>query len=390
LFIDFLHRLRFAKTPLRRSLQPFIHMPAPTQILAALLWFFRAAVKVFSLMAAVLLVTTTLALHWGGQHNVTTAFLLYLPAWLWALPLAVLLPLLLFVSRRGALVAAVMLTAYWGWWLDYGWVGPQDLNAPSDVRLLTWNRGQSGGQSLQPLKQRVRPDIIALQDAHRRMSSYTAAPEYADLPHMAQEAEFLVMSRFPILRSESIAFPSAPDAVPEKNVIIAGRFEVDGPAGVFVLYSVHFPTPRDTLSHHARGAFLLGLLGVPGTEWGRKRVEYQRYWDMHLFLARQLRQRIAAETLPTLVAGDFNSPAMGPVHRQFASLLQDSHMEKGTGYGYTFPGTTRNPLAFFRAWLRLDWVLASRHWETLAQETESGRASQHLAVFAAYRMRPRS
>jgi endonuclease/exonuclease/phosphatase (EEP) superfamily protein YafD len=130
---------------------------------------------------------------------------------------------------------------------------------------------------------------------------------------------------------------------------------------------------------------VLGLIGLPGTEWGRKREVYQAYWDGLLALNHQLAESIAADDLPVLVAGDFNSPALGPAHRSFTRFLNDSHRQGGSGYGYTFPGTTGNPLALFRPWLRLDRILASDSWQLTGQETETGRKSQHLAVFAAYR-----
>ena len=36
----------------------------------------------------------------------------------------------------------------------------------------------------------------------------------------------------------------------------------------------------------------------------------------------------------------------GKVARLFASKFQDAHLNAGGGFGFTFPGVTRNPLPF--------------------------------------------
>jgi endonuclease/exonuclease/phosphatase (EEP) superfamily protein YafD len=125
------------------------------------------------------------------------------------------------------------------------------------------------------------------------------------------------------------------------------------------------------------------VLGVPGTGWAKKRLSRQAYWDGKLSLATQLAEAISKESLPYIVVGDFNTPALGTVYRTFAGGLQDSHQVAGSGYGHTFPGVTRNPAAFQQPWLRLDYIFADkRHWKVFSHVTEPDRGSQHRAVFA--------
>ncbi len=358
----------------------------PPNLKAVLFWIFRTITLYLSGFAALGLIVIALSIEWIGQHNLMTAFLIYLPGWIWALPLAIMAPLLLVVRPSYGLCALLLILVYWGPWLGYELITPKsDLQAQAEIRVLSWNRGQAGGQSLQPFKNRVQPNVIAFQDAARRLVSYQAAPEYADLPLAASMGEFLVLSRFPVRATESISFPVSLSLPKSETVTVAARFEIDGPSGTLALYNVHLPTPRDTLSFYRRGAFLLGVIGLPGTEWGRKRAEYQKYWDGLLALNRQLVERMTAEKIPVLVTGDFNSPALGPAHRLYAASLHDSHEEGGRGYGYSFPGETGNPVALLRPWLRLDRILAGKEWELVSQETETGRTSQHLAVFAAYK-----
>jgi vancomycin resistance protein VanJ len=360
--------------------------PPPAQVFTTLLWLTRFIVVSLAWLSLLGLIVVVLGLEYIGQHNLFTAFLLYLPAWIWALPLACLVPLLLICRPRLGLGSLTLVLLYWGPWLGFRFSSvPPSAPSAGEIRLLSWNRGQSGGESLQPFKNKVQPNLIAFQDAARRLAGYQNASEYADLPHAAQEGEFLLLSAFPINHSQHLLFQADPALANDPPVAVAARFEVAGPAGPFAVYNVHFPTPRDTLAFYRRGVFLLGLVGLPGTEWGNKRALYQDYWDRFLSLNLQLADRIRSDSLPVLVAGDFNSPAMGPAHRFFTRFLDDSHLEGGGGYGHTFPGSTGNPIALFRPWLRLDRILASHHWKLTSQQAESGRKSQHLAVFAAYR-----
>lgn len=361
----------------------------PENLGAALLWLLRVSTFAVSAVAFAGLVIVALGMEWIGQRNIATAFCMFLPRWIWALPLALLTPLLLILHWRAGLVALGTVLFYWVPWTGYEWLGSKsDLSAAAEVRVLTWNRGQSGGESLQPFKNRTRPDIIALQDSARRLPGYQSSPDYADLPHAAQMGEFLVLSRFPVRATEPLAYATQPGVDGARQTIVGARFEVDGPRGTFALYSVHFPTPRDTLSFYRRGVPIYGLIGIPGTGWGAKRRTYQAYWDGQENLHRQLVERVKNEKLPRMVAGDFNTPAFGPWHRLYTRHLRDSHSDGGSGYGYTFPGKTGNPLALFRSWLRLDRILADDSWQLVCQETETNRGSQHVAVFAGYKIRP--
>jgi endonuclease/exonuclease/phosphatase (EEP) superfamily protein YafD len=102
--------------------------------------------------------------------------------------------------------------------------------------------------------------------------------------------------------------------------------------------------------------------------------------------AAEIARRIQAEKDPVIIAGDFNTPAFGPIYRLFGDVLQDAHLIAGSALGQTFPGDTRNPLAFFHPWLRLDQVFASAEWEVAHCQPQPVR-SQHLPVFAVLRHR---
>jgi hypothetical protein len=77
-------------------------------------------------------------------------------------------------------------------------------------------------------------------------------------------------------------------------------------------------------------------------------------------------------------------PSNGHIRRIFSGELRDAFAECGRGYGFTFPGFTRNPLSLFQPWLRLDYLFAGRGFRPCYVRTEPGRPSQHRAVAAGF------
>lgn len=279
------------------------------------------------------------------------------------------------------LLATVLL--YFGGLLNYSvpWQTNRVAGNVQTLKVMTYNRGQAQGTSLQPFKLETAPDILALQDAGRRVAAYQNAEGYREFTHAEGVGEFVLLSKHPIVGKKLLAFSPAQDA--QAAIPVAARFEVAVGGRNVAVYIVHLPTPRPVLMAERGGGFLWGILGIPGTKWAEKRRSRQKYWDGQIELARQLDRVVREEKLPCIVMGDFNSPAMGTVYRMFSSHLQDTHRAAGSGYGYTFPGVTRNPLSFFKPWLRLDHIYSDgRNLVATGHKTEPDRGSQHRAVFA--------
>jgi endonuclease/exonuclease/phosphatase (EEP) superfamily protein YafD len=150
-----------------------------------------------------------------------------------------------------------------------------------------------------------------------------------------------------------------------------------------MVYNVHLPTPRREL-RSSRGGILLHRLT------GRRQPAYdalQASWEGRVELAREFAALIDREQQPCIVAGDFNMPHSGYVYRVFSGHLQDAFGQAGRGFGYTLPGTTRNPLSLFGPWLRLDYIFCSSDFQIASARTEPTRKSQHRAVSAALVLR---
>lgn len=353
-----------------------------------LLGLVRKAIRALSWLSLAWLVLAALAIHWIGHRNPTVAFLLFLPAWLWTLPALGLLPLALLVDfRRSGIPLLLSLPLFLGPVIGYQLpFGTPQAEGTGSIKVMTYNRGQSQGTSLQPFKNLWQPDLLALQDSGGRIQGYLQAEGYKEFSHGASSGEFVLLSKFPVLNTQPISYtyPPGPEGKIQRAELGA-RFEIDWNGKRVAVYNLHFPTHRGMLLSDRNGGFLAGILGIPGTPLAPKRHHREAYWENTLRQIEQVSQQIGKETIPVILVGDLNNPPFGPFQSTLCEHLVDGHDEAGQGYGYTFPGQTNNPLALFRPWLRIDRALHSKgDWITLRHLAEPGRTSQHRAVFAEF------
>jgi vancomycin resistance protein VanJ len=349
-------------------------MRAALRILLLRLWrILRTLLLLSSSLYATALVLLYLAFRWIGESNPTLAVLLYVPQTVWFLPLAGFLPLALLLHRPSALIliGASLFTAMLGGF-EFSLPG---IGVKDSLGIMTYNYGQHGGQSMRPFLEAENPDIVTLQEAERRAAGYRKTyPEF----QVQECGEFLILSKLPFATEHPVLVRSAHHRKP-----IAARFELIYQQQRIVFYSVHLPTPRDQLYGSGLRTLVAGLLPLPGL--GDRKRQAQQYWTTRVEIARELHSWFASETLPLLVAGDFNTPQHGKIHSILFDGLIDSHEQKGTGFGFTFPGTTGNPLAFGGPWLRIDYVGAgSKHWRCVYARAEPDRPSQHRSYMARF------
>lgn len=332
-----------------------------------------------------------------GERNATFAFLLYLPQLLWLVPLVPFAAVSWRFGGRSFWIHPVALILFvisgMGW--RPGGLAAETPSVPGrTIKVMTFNRGQHSSYSLQPFKNKEQPDVILLQEALRRTGNYRRAPGYKEFPYIQGSGEFIVLSKWPIVElkeirsSKRVNFSTATAEMrragnSEGGDLLAVRLQLELPEGIkFALYNVHFPTPRDALTASQHGGFLWGLLGVSGTPMAKKRLVYESYWRQRIKQAVDFISQVEGDPLPTIIAGDFNMPSNGYIYRLFAENWKDAHREAGSGFGYTFPGKTRNPFSLGRAWLRLDYIFSRGEWRVSSSTVGSGDQPQHRPLCA--------
>jgi len=351
-----------------------------------------------TVMYLIALLLQCMLMRFIGERNVFFAFCIYLPPLVWFLPLLALLPMCLLVWEWRGLcigIAAGIFALVFFFHLEMR--GHRDLHAKDAAArerqfvVLTNNRGQNANQSMRAFKDSVMPDVMVFQESGGYSARYLADPGYAEFKDGRDVGEFTLVSKHPVLSAEPVTVTV--DAVPrdisppkpgaKESIVVAGRYVLDFHGQHIVIYNVHLPSPRDTLRYHMRGAFLYGLIGFPGTSFGEKRAAIQRGWDQRIEMLRELIKRADAESDPTVLAGDFNMPSIGYGNRLVTHNWRDTHDEAGSGFGFTFPGTSQNPLWLGGPGIRIDYVFFDpRRWKCSSALAEPARASQHRAFVA--------
>jgi endonuclease/exonuclease/phosphatase family metal-dependent hydrolase len=225
-----------------------------------------------------------------------------------------------------------------------------------------------------------KPDLILLQDARNG-----GADLMRRIPGMyaSDLGQFAFLSKFPI-QSAAVVQSALAEGQP-----VAARYEIEFQGRAIAIYNVHLPTPRQQLSRFVGGRRVLGdLVGH-----GHRAAGYGNYRDWiqaRIRTAQTLVKVFAEEKYPMIVGGDFNTPDHGYIYHLFAGEMVDAFPHAGRGWGLTFPGSTHNPISFFGPWLRIDYFFVGRGWRVTECRPETGRKSQHKAVFARFLPQPMS
>lgn len=319
-----------------------------------------------------------LAVVWGlfrvvGERWWVTGVGLYLPRAVFLLPLAVLVPCILWL-RLHRLLPTQIVAALVAVFPLMGFVLPSPGlpgRSPPAIRVLSANVDScaSGVDAVADAITALSPDLVIVQElfaeggrlADRLRSQYPAV-------HLS--TQFLLASRFPIRAA------TEPDRVPYFGKERSPRFMryvVDTPLGPIAVYNVHPQSPRGGFyalrGHGLRREILSGRLLSAKTAPAVQENAWLRTLQVEAIA------RLAArETYPVVIAGDTNLPSLSAVFGRYLSDYQDGFREAGWGLGYTYP--TRRP------WMRLDRILASRALRFLSFQTACSAVSDHSCVVA--------
>lgn len=326
------------------------------------------------------IVLLVLAMHLFGQRWWVVGGLVYVPPMMWIWCLALVACPAWWMERRLAWTCLATIAVFtgplWEWRTHRPSFSPSVWQSQRTLRVLTANRGDHHGHSMADFVIKQKPDVIAIQDSIYRQAYVPGSPEYAELINQSRVGEFLLLSRYPITKTQLLLTTLPPTPQRPRNLQFkAARFEIDWNGQTVVVYSAHLPSPRQYMRNFARH---------PSRE---HLARLRQHWAEHQVLIDDLISRAESEQLPTIVLGDWNQPAIGPNYRQLTRKLQDSQTRAGLGYGASFPCDWWNPFTLGRVWMRLDLILCSRDWRVLRNEVEPESETQHCAVSAVLQLR---
>jgi len=343
------------------------------QNLVHLLAWTRRVLSWLTLGYVASLAIALLMLERWGERNWVAGVFLYAPPQIVLVPLFFLTPVCMLLRRRLLWWhAGAFLFVLFGF-MNFRWSWRTRPSADA-ITAVTFNAGESNRWQFQDFIDWEKPDIVFLQDTGGRGPAIAARLPGTSMVNLGQ---FCFISRYPMTKTSLV------QSVTSHGQPVAARCEVTIAGRPTALYSVHLPTPRSELSRFLGGRRILGdLVGRPHREAGFG--DYREWLADRMELARGLARVFAEEPLPMIVGGDFNTPDHGYIYHLFAGEMTDAFAHAGRGWGFTFPGSTHNPLSFYGPWLRIDYFFAGRGWKVVECRPEPGQKSQHKSVLARF------
>lgn len=286
--------------------------------------------------------------------------------WLFA-PLLLILPLALLLRGRRTAGMSLLLTL-----IALLRFAPLPTFTQSDtvhdLRVLTfnvWGINQQIDRSIDWVLEQD-ADVVILQefiDGH-----LTRLPRLLEqYPHQAYVVgNVRLFSRYPFAESETIWVEDA-TVLREGRLAVRTVINVDGQ--LVTVYGVHLSLPIGEHSHLpvSTGSGLLDFV--------LRYDETRRNSQIH-----NLAERVAAETNPVILAGDFNTSHTSPILDELRQLdLRDSFAEVGNDWGMTWYQTP-STLAI----LRIDYIWATSDLQPLRYVRGSFLGSDHLPIVVDY------
>jgi vancomycin resistance protein VanJ len=283
--------------------------------------------------------------------------LMFCPRWLAALPLGLLVPAASLLQRQALLVLLGALVVVAGPVMGFCLPWQRILSSTPQgqhFRVLTCNLHYhvDGTVPLERLVAATRPDIVLLQEWRGSEDS----PAFLGGGWHTHDVRGLFLaSAYPLRRATQFGY----DSTLEKGLIM--RYQLDTPAGVVNVFSLHLASPREGLAK---------MIHERGTAPADLEAETQLRWRQSRYLAR-VAEKVSD---PVLLAGDFNTPPESAIFRDLWSHYQDAFAFAGWGWGYTFKGA--------RTMVRIDHILAGPGWHCDACWVGPNIGSPHRPVLA--------
>lgn len=284
--------------------------------------------------------------------------LLFSPRWVFALPLALLIPVamvlrsirLLFVLLVSGVVVVVLVMSF-----NIPWQTLTASRPPGKAfRVMTLNMHYSKKHpaELENLIDATWPDVVAIQEWPGSGESHLKhLPEW----HIHSTPRLFLASRHPIRRAVELGEHSMGEQA------LAVRYELETSRGVVNVFNLHAASNREGIAETIRNSRKGSGEIRANSALRREQMEY---------IAGQARSCSG----PIIVLGDFNTPSGSPMLSEVWSGYTDAFGAAGWGLGYTFIGA--------KTMVRIDHVLVSKEWGVTGCRVGEKVGSPHRPVIA--------
>ncbi|MBX3085796.1 MAG: endonuclease/exonuclease/phosphatase family protein [Anaerolineae bacterium] len=285
-------------------------------------------------------------------------------------PLIIIIPILGLLRSRFVLLGAAMVGVCVVWLTPYYLPKAVAASDHPTLKVITFNmwRFNPDVPRLESWLREKQADMVFLQEI---------TPEYAadEVKRLADVYPYqavqtwgggnLILSKHPILEWKT--FPSQ-----ENGGAMMMRAAISYQGQDLALYSVHLSRPSvDTQIEGVSYVpnFIKTLVGYDDTS---RNSQIQQLLDL-----------TATETVPYLVAGDFNMSDQCMVYWDIRDRMGDTYREAGYGLGASWPvGGVNGRPTYMPAVVRIDYVWHSSQFRALTAELGPQLGSDHYPVYS--------
>lgn len=266
--------------------------------------------------------------------------------------------------NRRTLIAALIAILFPIAWISARSSEPIPPPGPHGIRVATYNirAGLGGIRGITEDLKSLSADVIAIQEVERgRFGSkkidhastlanalgmkYVYAPSFS---LEGREHGIAVLSRFPLSETETLELPQGTGRWPR----VALKTRIETPAGPVRFVCVHLTRPWKMPFSHTR----------------------ERMAQLRAIFA-----SLEADSLPPIMAGDFNSTPFSPERWIISRHLQDSWTPWRDGWAMTFPLSS---IGYPAGSVKIDAVYHDRSWRCNGTWVAPLGSSDHCPVVA--------
>ncbi len=289
------------------------------------------------------------------------------------LPILILpLPAFFIIKKRWFCIISSIASLLLIGWLHTQYFSPQNLSTSNTQPLKIFSLNNSWHKTepktLIEIIKREKPDIAFLQEITRNHIRKSFPKLKAEYPY--QTSDDLKGYRAAILSKYPIEF--------KENLHLAGHSEVQQRAIIKINQQLIVVYNIQTISPWIRLRKILPFLTIPVYEFSQRTAEIK-----------DLIKRLKKETLPVIVAGDFNLSEQSQDYYYLRQVLTDSWKVSGIGFGLTWPAGWRLDFLIPNStWkldyplFRIDYIWYSNHWFSQSAEVLPTTGSDHLPLVA--------
>lgn len=219
-------------------------------------------------------------------------------------------------------------------------------------------------EDVKNLIDREQPDIICFQEVgYQRKKEYLEDYPYHFLKYIGMNGKVLLgfFSKYPIVDSDLIDFP--------KSINNSAYADILYKNDTIRVYNIHLQSLGVTPGN--------GVLSRSPKDKLFKKIS--RKFKIQQQQAKILETHMASNTYKQILCGDFNNTQFSNVYRTIKGDMQDTFIEKGSGYGRT--------LYFHKVPLRIDFILADEDFEVKSHKNFDEKYSDHYPVMASFKLK---